>query len=91
MLLDGKYIMVEKDKIGKTLEFLYSIGYDWLHKNGDYIYENLKDKEKIYIFSDEDDNSVIFWDSDTNRHISIKKYIDINKVLRENKLKRILK
>jgi len=91
MILDEKYIIVKQDKIKETLSFLYSIGYDWAAKNGQYVVRNFLDKDKIIIISGRGEfQMVIYWDIDIDR-IENKKLLNINYFLRESKLKRILK
>ena len=88
MLLNNKYICVEKEQIVPILNVLFSFGYkfannsDQNNKIRDILYEK---GEKIYLFSNSD--KVLNWN-----YTNCYEYeeLDITHLLRGHKLKRIL-
>jgi len=88
MILDGKYIMTTKNNYIKVLDFLYSKGYIWINKEyKEQFMRSLVTHDFMYIYSY--DNIRIDWNY--NEVPYDRKEININILLREDKLKQILK
>ena len=90
MLLDGKYIKLEKKQIKPILDLLYKKGYNWPSGGNNEISVELYEKyDFIYVYSHSISTSYLQY-SDIELNFSVV-FFDIVKFLRENKLKRILK
>ena len=89
MLLDGKYIVIEKNKLKQTIGYLYSIGYSFEYRKLDEILKDLSQYKKVYITTFFD--KYLVWSKDLNNVIFCREEININILIRESKLKRILK
>jgi len=95
MNLDGKYIEINENNIKPILIYLENCGYYWGNKTNpytiEYILERYYGSENVAIVIQTDnlpDNKRLFLGAYINH---CKKKIDITKLMREVKLKRILK
>jgi len=100
MKLEGKYIVIDKNVIDDALRFLYSKGYKWI--NNYYENENVSKIVMRMCSVCEDNGDVLhirFYNHSSCRFgiysadivDNSYDFVDINKLLREEKLKRILK
>jgi len=97
MILDGKYIILRKNQIKPILNYLYSIGYNW-PSTLNYNTENYEISNELYhkfesiaIMSIENKRLQYFLTSEIHFNVDDRTFLDINKIIREHKLKYILK
>ena len=93
-ILKNKYITLNKNELKTYLRILYDFGYKWRSNRSDMfnILSNLINTESIYIYLDNDGFLVWFQFYEKCPFIeNVKTRLDIKKILREEKLKRILK
>jgi len=91
MNLEGKYIEINLKNVKQVVTFLYSIGYDWaenglsLNVSIIHITSLIKEYNAIYF---ECINEKEFWIArqKSNKYC----FLDIKKLMREDKLKRVL-
>jgi len=88
-ILDDKYIVIEKNKLKSSFDYLYSIGYTFQYTSLNEQLKTFYKYEKIYITTFFD--KYLVWNNIIDSTISSRKELDINRLLRESKLKRILK
>jgi len=92
MNLDGKYIKLDSNNVESVIKFIYKNGYNWIYEDKTKIdvvlktaIHNINVRNYTYIMFN--CNSFYFqWMVEKNFE-----FFDINKYLREYKLKRILK
>ena len=95
MFNDKTSLIIEINQLKYALNFLYDNGYHWSDPTEsfkEFIYKNImsyKDKTKLFYIHIEKYNK-ISWDYEQINYDGVK-YIKFNKILREYKLKRILK
>ena len=95
MILDGKYIKIKKENVLKELVILYDIGYSWeMYKISDYQFALGLNYDQRDIFVTARGN-ILFLVNDIKRfsfqYKNIKETTTLKNILRENKLKRIMK
>jgi len=93
MNLEGKYTIIDLNNINTVIAFLYREGYNWAN-NDINLNDTIRELKEII----EKSNEIIYIKLRSNKKfwftIDIPQkltYFDINKLLREYKLKRILK
>jgi len=92
MILDGKYIVVDRYDMSETLDILYKLGYDFAISLDNIDPPSIKSND-FFIYSNFNSRIILYTDhiSDFNNLKNIKEKTTIKTILRENKLKRILK
>ena len=94
-MLEGKYIIINRNQMRMALDLLYREGYTWNLR--DYSNEYVKDwlitnYNKIFIVSRKNKRLYFYSDTDMmNKNENCLQQLNINIFLREYKLKRILK
>ena len=90
MILDGKYIIFKKEQIYPILDILYNLGYKWsLHTNEEYSKILYNRYPKFCCIISDGYRLKVSKIDDCIEHN--KEKLDVNILLREKKLKRILK
>ena len=99
MILDGKYILLEKSQYRTILPILYNIGYIWDPNyivgpiNESFISQLYEKHEKLTLTSTKNNNQLLAyteWSVNNYANCDGKDELNIVKLLREYKLKRIL-